>query len=439
MNPLIAIAVNLLPDLAKRLTGGAKPETTDLVVSVVREVLGTDDPAEARKRIADGDLSAELRVKLAEIDAAAKAQEDAAEQARRQNELDRLRAELDAEAARRDAAFRELSARMGDQQNARETFEGLAKEASPFAWGPVVVSVIVTAGFFITLVFLIRGGFGAAQTDPVVFQVVNIAVGALTAGFATVVSFWLGSSDGSRRKDLSAAQAQTAAAAMQRENAEATRRIVSEQSRQTAELLDKVTRQPPPTAPAQGAAAAASTPAAADPAAKDALQFTRCLETIFRHEGGYVDHPKDPGGATNMGITHKTLAQWRGAPVTREDVRNLTREEAGEIYRANYWNALSCDALPRGVDLVVFDFGVNAGVSRAAKLLQKIVHVEQDGQVGPITVGATKAIAADHIVTAFSDGRMDHYRSLSIWDTFKNGWTRRTNETREAALKMLRS
>jgi hypothetical protein len=433
MNPLIGIAVNLLPDLAKRLIGDTKPETTDLVMTVMREVLGTDDPEEAARRAQDASMTAELRIRLAEIDAAAKAREDAAEQARRQTELEAMRAQIQAEATRRDAEFRELAARMDDQKDARSTFETLAKDASPFAWGPVVVSVIVTAGFFFTLVYLIKGGFGSAQTDPVVFQVVSIAVGALTAGFATVVSFWLGSSDGSRRKDLSAIQTQTAAVTLQRENAEATRKIVSEQSRQTANLLEKVTRAAAPPAPVAAQAATADTPS------KDARQFTRCLETIFRHEGGYVDHPEDPGGATNMGITHKTLAQWRGTSVTREDVRNLTREEAGEIYRANYWNALSCDALPAGVDLVVFDFGVNAGVSRAGKLLQRIVHVEQDGQVGPITVGAARSIAADHIIDAFSQGRMDHYRALKHWPTFGKGWTRRTNETRDAAMAMLRA
>jgi len=435
MNPLIGIAVNLLPDLAKRLMGDAKAETTDMVVSVVREVLGTDDPEEAARRMENSKLTAELRVKLAEIDAAVKAQQDAAEAAKRQADLDEMRAKIDAETASRDAAFRELSARMGDQQNARSTFQSLAKDASPFAWGPVVVSVIVVVGFFTTLIFLIRGGFEVAQTDQAVFQVVNIAVGALTAGFATVVSFWLGSSDGSRRKDISAAQAQTVAGVVQRENAESTRKMVSDQSRQTAELLEKVTR---PTPPAPQVAVPSMTQSPSEPAAKDARQFMKCVEIIFNHEGGYVDHPNDPGGATNMGITHKTLAGWRGEPVTKEDVRNLTKDEAGEIYRANYWNALNCDTLPLGVDLVVFDFGVNAGVSRAAKLLQRIVHVEQDGQVGPITSGAAGAIDAKHIVVTFSEGRMVHYRGLRIWDTFKNGCTRRTRETEDAALAMLR-
>jgi len=211
--------------------------------------------------------------------------------------------------------------------------------------------------------------------------------------------------------------------------------MVSDQSRQTAELLEKVTR---PTPPAPQVAVPSMTQSPSEPAAKDARQFMKCVEIIFKHEGGYVDHPNDPGGATNMGITHKTLAGWRGEPVTKEDVRNLTKDEAGEIYRANYWNALNCDTLPLGVDLVVFDFGVNAGVSRAAKLLQRIVHVEQDGQVGPITSGAAGAIDARHIVVTFSEGRMVHYRGLRIWDTFKNGWTRRTRETEDAALAMLR-
>lgn len=423
MNPLIGLAVNLLPDLARHLTRGAKPETSDLVVSVVREVLGTDDPAEAARRAQDAQMSAELRLKLAEIETQARAQEAAAAEARRRDELAELTTRLEAEAARRDAELRELAARMGDQQNARDVFRDLATQNSAYARGPVIVSVVVTVGFFATLLALIAlmtaGDRLVANSN--LMQIVNIAIGALTAGFATVVSFWLGSSDGSRRKDLNAVQSQATAVAIQRENAQATRKIVEEQNRQTASLLDRV-GQPPGSTTAK----------------KDARQFTRCVDMIFKHEGGFVDDPADPGGATNMGITHGTLAAWRGAPVSREDVQNLTREEAREIYRTQYWNALSCDALPVGVDLVVFDFGVNAGVSRSAKLLQRLVHVDPDGEVGPITVGAARAIDATHVINGFSDGRMDHYRALKTWERFRNGWTRRVTDTREAALAMLR-
>jgi len=428
MSPFIGLAVNLLPELARHLTRGAKSETSDLVVSVVRDVLGTDDPEEAARRVEDAQLSAELRLKLAEIEVQARAQEAAAEEARRRDELAELSARLDADAARRAAELQELTARMDDQQNARGIFRDLAMKESAYARGPVIVSVVVTLGFFIVLVgLMILLGRGLAITDDAgLMQIINIAIGALTAGFATVVSFWLGSSDGSRRKDMNAIQTQTENAAIQRENTEATRRIVADQTRETAKLLEQVAR-----APKVAAAAPAQAPQ------KDARQFTRCVDLIFRHEGGFVDDPADPGGATNMGITIGTLAAVRGTPVTREDVQNLTREEARRIYRAHYWNALSCDSLPAGIDLVVFDFGVNAGVSRSAKLLQQLVHVEADGEIGPITAGAARTIDPDHVITAFSDARMDHYRSLSTWERFKDGWTRRTAEMREAALKML--
>ncbi|MCA8882232.1 MAG: glycoside hydrolase family 108 protein [Rhodobacteraceae bacterium] len=431
MSPLIGIAVNLLPELAKRLTKGAKPQTQDMVVSIVREVLKTDDPQEAAIRAADPALSGELRIRLAEIEAEAARQEQAAEEAARQAQIETLRIEMESIAQQRTDELTELEKRLSDKQDARSTMLGLQKEGSALAWGPVAVSLVVVVGFFATLlylIYLVRSGMGAnpSPADQMVLQIVNIAVGALTAGFATVVSFWLGSSDGSRQKDIKAVHAQTAVAQMQRENAQTTRDIVSEQSRQTAALLDRVAAQPAMTAAVIDGA----------PKAKDARQFTKCLDIIFMNEGGFADHPEDPGGATNMGITHKTLAAWRGAPVTVEDVRNLTRDEAGEIYRANYWNALNCDGLPAGVDLVVFDFGVNAGVRRAAKLLQKVVFVEQDGQIGQITLGAARALEPEHVINSFSDGRMEHYRSLPHWDTFKGGWTRRTSETRTTALNM---
>ncbi len=427
MNPLIGLAVNLLPDLARHLTRGAKPETSDLVVSVVRDVLGTDDPEEAARRAEDAHLSAELRLKLAEIDLQARAQEAAAEEARRRDELADLSARLDADAARRAAELQELTARMGDQQNARDIFRDLAIKESAYARGPVIVSTVVTVGFFTTLlalIWLMTAGDRLNENSNLM-QIVNIAIGALTAGFATVVSFWLGSSDGSRRKDMNAIQTQTENAAIQREGVESTRRIVADQTRETAKLLDRVARAPQ------------VTPPAAQGPQKDARQFTRCVDLIFRHEGGFVDDPADPGRATNMGITLGTLAAVRGTPVSREDVQNLTRDEARQIYRAQYWNALGCDSLPAGIDLVVFDFGVNAGVARSAKLLQQLVHVEADGEIGPITVGAARTIDPAHIINAFSDARMDHYRGLSTWERFRNGWTRRTAEIREAAMKML--
>ncbi|WP_424990380.1 glycosyl hydrolase 108 family protein [Fluviibacterium sp. S390] len=433
MSPLLGIAVNMLPGLAKRLTRGSRPETQDLVETVVREVLNTDDPQEAALRSEDPQLSGELRLRLAEIEAAADKADQEAQEKLRQAQLEKLRLDIQAASEQRAGQLDELEKRLDDKQDARSTMVDLNKSGSYLAWGPVLVSTVVVVGFFVTLislVFLVKNGTANATegAGQLILQILNIAVGALTAGFATVISFWLGSSNGSQKKDINAAQAQNTVAQIQKDNVRATQAMVDAQNRQTADLIQRMSTAANP-APVMAAAAGG-------PKAKDARQFVKCLDIIFMHEGGYADHPEDPGGATNMGITHKTLAAWRGQPVTKDDVRDLTREEAGEIYRANYWNALSCDGLPAGVDLVAFDFGVNAGVRRSAKLLQKLVHVEQDGQVGPITVGAAQTLEAEHIINAFSDGRMEHYRSLKTWDTFKKGWTRRTTETRATALEM---
>lgn len=401
MSPLIAIAANMLPELATRFAGAAGAATRAEAVAIVREVLGTDSPDEAAQRAAEPDRAGTLRLRLGELAASARAREAEAE-------------------------AREVEARIAGMNDARSTFLGLVQGNSAFAWGPVVISCLVVIGFFSILGYLMFSGFTGATADPVVAQIINIAVGALTAGFATVLSFWLGSSDGSRRKDIAALQSAVTAAQERRAQAEATREIVRE-----------VTTKPVRSEPAAVETEALIVPEAAA-GSKDALQFERCVEMIFRHEGGFADHPRDPGGATNFGITHRTLAAWRGVDsVTKAEVRALSRSEAAEIYRANYWNAAGCDGLPAGVDLVVFDFGVNAGVSRAAKLLQAIVRVERDGQVGPITQAAATRLDPAHIVREFSAGRMAHYRSLSIWDTFKNGWTRRTEETQAAALSMI--
>src|SRR5689334_4271744 len=102
-----------------------------------------------------------------------------------------------------------------------------------------------------------------------------------------------------------------------------------------------------------------------------AVNFLRILALVFRVEAGFVDHPSDPGGATNHGITLATLSHCRGRPCTKADVRALSQEEAGEIYRREYWDKVQGDALPAGVDYAVFDFGVNSGTVRAIVSLQR--------------------------------------------------------------------
>jgi lysozyme family protein len=163
-------------------------------------------------------------------------------------------------------------------------------------------------------------------------------------------------------------------------------------------------------------------------------RFSLCLPLILAHEGGYVDHPADPGGATNLGITLATLSAWRGATVTKADVRALTQKEAGAIYRARYWNAVRGDDLPPGLDLAMFDYAVNSGVGRAAKDLQGLVGAVQDGAIGAKTLAALDGMPAAHLVTRLCDTRLAFLRGLKTWPTFGKGWARRVEETRAAAL-----
>jgi len=124
-------------------------------------------------------------------------------------------------------------------------------------------------------------------------------------------------------------------------------------------------------------------------------RFRICLDRVLKHEGGFVNHPKDPGGATNFGITQATLADFRKKPVTVAEVKSMTKDEAGEIYRWRYWSPPLCEALPEGVDYMVFDLAVNSGVSRAVKFL-RWGHARRQGRTGNAEGGFVHASERDH-------------------------------------------
>src|SRR5829696_5104608 len=119
-----------------------------------------------------------------------------------------------------------------------------------------------------------------------------------------------------------------------------------------------------------------------------ASRFEKAIEIVLQHEGGFVHHPRDPGGATKFGITRETLSRVRGRPVSIEDVRELTSAEAAAIYRWLYWDVVRADELPPGLDLAVFDLAVNSGPARAVRMLQNVLGVTVDGIVGPETLKA---------------------------------------------------
>lgn len=162
--------------------------------------------------------------------------------------------------------------------------------------------------------------------------------------------------------------------------------------------------------------------------------FDQCLEMLLRHEGGFVNHPEDPGGATNLGVTLATYEQWVGRAVTIDEMKALTPKDVAPIYKDRYWDAVRGDDLPSGVDWSIFDWAVNSGPGRASRALQRIVGVTADGKIGPITLKAVHDMKADKIIDKMYDARQHFYEQLSTFDTFGRGWTRRNKETRQAAL-----
>jgi lysozyme family protein len=162
--------------------------------------------------------------------------------------------------------------------------------------------------------------------------------------------------------------------------------------------------------------------------------FDRALALVLELEGGFVNHPRDPGGATNLGITRATLAKARGRPVTVADLKALTRAEAATIYRRLCWNAVRGDELPSGLDIAVFDYAVNSGPTRAARSLQAAVGAAEDGRVGAHTIAAALASDGSTAVKALTRERLRFLRSLSTWPVFGRGWTSRITRVEAAAL-----
>lgn len=165
--------------------------------------------------------------------------------------------------------------------------------------------------------------------------------------------------------------------------------------------------------------------------------FNAALHHMLRHEGGFINHPRDPGGMTNLGVTARTWEDWIGHTPSEKEMRELTPEKVAPLYKRKYWDAIKGDDLPSGVDYCVFDCAVNSGPGRAAKMLQEVVGVKPDGGIGPITLAAVKAVDPVVLISKYSDKRLQFWQSLPTFETFGKGWTRRGNEVKEAALKMV--
>ncbi len=164
--------------------------------------------------------------------------------------------------------------------------------------------------------------------------------------------------------------------------------------------------------------------------------FQRALELVLKHEGGYVNHPSDPGGHTNKGVTLDNYRRYVKPGGTVADLKAISDEEVATVYRRFYWDAVKGDDLPAGIDYAVFDFAVNSGPSRAAKYLQRVLGVAQDGIIGPQTLAAARAAKPSVVIDNLCDRRMIFLKGLSIWPTFGKGWTRRVEDVRTESKRM---
>lgn len=170
--------------------------------------------------------------------------------------------------------------------------------------------------------------------------------------------------------------------------------------------------------------------------------FDACLTEVLKHEGGYVNHPKDPGGRTNLGVTQRVYEDWIGHKVDERIMRGLTRSHVEKLYKVKYWDVLKGDELPLGLDLCVFDFGVNAGMNRAARYLQRLVGAKEDGVLGPKTLALVTEKAREEgrtaLIMRYQASREDYYKLLKTFPTFGRGWLRRVKDVTERAIAMLR-
>lgn len=157
---------------------------------------------------------------------------------------------------------------------------------------------------------------------------------------------------------------------------------------------------------------------------KSEAAFQKALNFTLKHEGGYVNHSKDPGGETKFGISK--------ASYPRENIKDLTKERAAELYRKDYWNKMKASDMPEPIAMLAFDMAINHGVSRATKMIQKVVGAKTDGIVGKKTLKKISQSFNNNpisLIDRIVEGRRDFYRSLRTYETFGRGWDARAIAT----------
>ncbi|MFG1276626.1 glycosyl hydrolase 108 family protein [Xanthobacter autotrophicus] len=164
--------------------------------------------------------------------------------------------------------------------------------------------------------------------------------------------------------------------------------------------------------------------------------FAPALNAVLRHEGGYSNHPDDPGGPTMRGVIQRVYDGYRrGKGLVVRPVREIEERELQEIYRRQYWDAIRADELPEGIDYVVFDGAVNSGPAQSVKWLQRALGLPADGEMGAVTLAAARTAAETapaRLVDDICDRRLAMLKALRTWPVFGRGWGRRVEDVRKA-------
>jgi lysozyme family protein len=169
--------------------------------------------------------------------------------------------------------------------------------------------------------------------------------------------------------------------------------------------------------------------------------FDACFDRVMQSEGGYVWDKDDAGGETNLGVTAGAWAAYLGRPIEPGEMKALTKDTVKPFYKQMYWDKVKGDDLPAGVDYVVFDFAVNAGVARAAKFLQRSVGAADDGVIGGGTLGKVAVTNKQRLLATFADQKQRFYNGLALSNPsqqkFLKGWLARVDHVQDTAESML--
>lgn len=155
------------------------------------------------------------------------------------------------------------------------------------------------------------------------------------------------------------------------------------------------------------------------------MTFDEAFEILLGHEGGYVNHPDDPGGETKFGISKRSYPG--------EDIKALTVDRAKAIYKRDFWGAAGCDVVPNSIKFDLFDMAVNSGVRQAIRTLQRSCDAFEDGVLGKQTIMQANNMPEGKLLARFNGYRLRYMCELGNWVTFSRGWVRRIadNLTRE--------